>query len=235
MSVEVLETSPIVEPKLKNWPKVILAAVLGFALLFGAVYIVYWYGIQKAKLTGRALRPHASENWNEYVDSKGRFSVRYPEGVYLTPQSERTFWVTKTPPGPGGPVMPSVLAYIEVWDASFLSEEEPLGGFEEETSALLKLTVGEKKAVCSSYYPDPQAWQFCTYERFPDIVVSGMHAGVFKNYNLLELWEFPQGTVEKRIYIRRGHDIYSIGGFIGSENISEEMFDQILSTFKFLD
>ena len=57
MPEEVLETSQIVEPKLKNWPKVVLAAVLGFALLFGAAYAGYWYGTESAEVKFQITEP----------------------------------------------------------------------------------------------------------------------------------------------------------------------------------
>jgi len=48
MPEEVFETPqptpPVAGPKLTNWPKIILAAVFGFALLVGAAYAGYWYG-----------------------------------------------------------------------------------------------------------------------------------------------------------------------------------------------
>ena len=57
MPEETFERPQIIEPETptrgrsssgRNWPKVILAAVLGFTLLFGAAYVGYRYGIRTA-------------------------------------------------------------------------------------------------------------------------------------------------------------------------------------------
>ncbi len=53
MPEEVFETpqpiQPITEPKPTNWPKIILAAVLGFVLLAGSAYAGYYYGTQQVQ------------------------------------------------------------------------------------------------------------------------------------------------------------------------------------------
>jgi hypothetical protein len=54
MPEEIVETTqpvPPVETKSSDWPKVILAAVLGFGLLAGAAYTGYWYGTENAKVS----------------------------------------------------------------------------------------------------------------------------------------------------------------------------------------
>ncbi len=52
MPKEILETPQPTEPKSTNWPKIILVAVLGFALLAGACYAGYrayqYYQLNKA-------------------------------------------------------------------------------------------------------------------------------------------------------------------------------------------
>lgn len=49
MPEEVFETPQPTESKPTNWPKIILAVVLGLALLTGAAYAGYWYGMQQAQ------------------------------------------------------------------------------------------------------------------------------------------------------------------------------------------
>jgi hypothetical protein len=44
-------TQPVVESKPTNWPKIILAAIVGFGLLVSAAYAGYWFGTQQEQLS----------------------------------------------------------------------------------------------------------------------------------------------------------------------------------------
>jgi len=103
---------PMVESKPTNWPKIILAAVLGFALLFAAAYTGYWYGTQeisnlRAELAGEAGQlktqnqvtptpapvpspaqtPSPAEdetaNWKTYTNTKYGYTLKYPQTLPL--------------------------------------------------------------------------------------------------------------------------------------------------------
>jgi len=39
----------------RNWPKIILAAIFGFALLCAAAYAGYWYGTESAIIVGQKV------------------------------------------------------------------------------------------------------------------------------------------------------------------------------------
>jgi hypothetical protein len=52
-------TQPI-EPRTTNWPKILLATVLGLGLLAGAICAGYWYGTESAKLKTQISKPPAS-------------------------------------------------------------------------------------------------------------------------------------------------------------------------------
>lgn len=54
---EALQPTQPLEHKPTNWTKVILAAVLGFALLTGAARAGYWYGTESARLKSQISKP----------------------------------------------------------------------------------------------------------------------------------------------------------------------------------
>ena len=53
MPEEILNTPQPTESQSTDWPKVILAAVLGLGLLFSAAYAGYYYGVQQIQQTPR--------------------------------------------------------------------------------------------------------------------------------------------------------------------------------------
>jgi len=66
MPEETFERPQIIEPETptrgrsssgRNWPKAILAAIFGFALLCAAAYAGYWYGTENAKLKSQSAKP----------------------------------------------------------------------------------------------------------------------------------------------------------------------------------
>lgn len=101
MPEEIFETPQTVEPKSTNWPKIILAAVLGFGLLAGACYAGYWYGTQQTQQLGESPTvsqsiptptptskptPQAGNetaNWKTFTSAKAKISFKYPELWYV--------------------------------------------------------------------------------------------------------------------------------------------------------
>ena len=70
----------------RNWPRIILAAVLGFGLLAGACYAGYWYGTQQSEETAPVVsRPtptpsveDETKSWKTYTSSNFGFEIKYP-------------------------------------------------------------------------------------------------------------------------------------------------------------
>jgi hypothetical protein len=92
-------TPPATEPQTTNWPRVILVAVLGFGLLFGAAYAGYWYGTQEiSNLKNQIsnLQPNTQiqevptpqsvpsttipVSWEAYTNSELGYTIGYPPG-----------------------------------------------------------------------------------------------------------------------------------------------------------
>jgi hypothetical protein len=93
----------------RNWPKIILAAVLGFGLLAGAAYAGYWYGTQEisnlknqiSKLelqtknqTTPTPEPAPSPTSSEehiYKNEEYNFKFSYPQDWYFENKLESSF------------------------------------------------------------------------------------------------------------------------------------------------
>lgn len=100
------EALPSIESKPTNWPKIILAAVLGFAFLAGAAYTGYWYGTESTKLKFQSSKlPSATQtqpapnpkpttlptptiedetkNWATFESEKYGFGFKYPNTLQV--------------------------------------------------------------------------------------------------------------------------------------------------------
>lgn len=102
-----------------------------------------------------------------------------------------------------------------------------------ETDTLLNMQVGESKAVREL----PNVETGFTYERRPDIQLSDHNAQTYEN---AQPWEFPAGTKEIRYYLSSSGCMYLIGGYVDSTGsvqqgtITEELFHQIVATFRLI-
>ena len=90
-----------VEPKLTNWPKIILAAVLGLGLLAGSAYAGYYYGTQQAQLE--------QEPFPEGISPPPE-----PSTLYLYCQSDTDcFWYQEMRSDPAGKIHCAGVNYQE--------------------------------------------------------------------------------------------------------------------------
>jgi ABC-type dipeptide/oligopeptide/nickel transport system permease subunit len=114
MTEEILETPQPMQPtetKTTNWPKIILAAVLGFVLLAASAYAGYWYGTQetsnlKNQISKLEFKPQnyptssptsiptpivedEKVDWKTYTNSAYGFSFSYPSDSELYENTEK--------------------------------------------------------------------------------------------------------------------------------------------------
>jgi hypothetical protein len=100
-----------------------------------------------------------------------------------------------------------------------------------EAQTLLDLQVGESWTLRE----DPTLADWFTYTRLPDAVLNHQPAQAYEN---TQPWEFPPGTEEIRYYLKANGCTYLIGGYLATVGsgqpgwIDEELFDQILATFR---
>ena len=99
------------------------------------------------------------------------------------------------------------------------------------TETLLALQVGESKSLRA----DSDAAQWFTYKRLPDTLIDNQTAQTYEN---TQPWEFPAGTKEIRYYLNANGCTHLIGGYLDTTGsgqagtISEDLFDQIIATFR---
>ena len=159
------------------------------------------------------------------------YTISHPADMQGTSQDMYS-WILSTPlTEPSGPVPNFV--YVSVIPDGFQSEEpgiiynyDPV-----EAETLLNMQVGESKSVRDL----PNVSQGFTYTRLPDTTLGGQSAQTYEN---LQPWEFPAGIREIRYYLQGNGCTYLIGGYLdttGSDQlgaINQELFDQILATFR---
>jgi hypothetical protein len=95
------------------------------------------------------------------------------------------------------------------------------------------MEVGESKAL----HEFAGSAEPFTYTRLADTAISGQAAKTFEN---TQPWEFPEGTREIRYYLQTDEYTYLFGAYINtngsthSDAITEELFGQIVDTFRLI-
>ena len=228
--METLETPQPTQPtesKPTNWPKIILAAVVGFGLLAGSAYAGYYYGTQQVqqpetpspvvsqptpKPTPTPTQPvtDPTAGWETYTDIERRFSFRYPPAWEMNKVRGRMtgeivsfdFW---------GPTQkPNTELYDGI--AVIFSERENMEGLSPKEYAL-KENPPERDTGVTESEGTVSVGGRAGYK----LVVSGLGTSVLTylpfGETLLEIIVF--GAVDDVLY--------------------SNQYNQILSTFKFLD
>lgn len=159
------------------------------------------------------------------------YAISHPPNMEGASQGTYSWIVNPLASDPGGPVWNFV--YISVIPDEFQSGgDEIIYNYDPvEAETLLNMQVGESKPLRD----DPDTAQWFTYTRLPDTVLSNQAAQAYEN---AQPWEFPMGTKEIRYYFQANGCIYLVGGYLdntGSNQlagINEELFDQIVATFR---
>lgn len=155
-------------------------------------------------------------NWKTYNNIEFGYTINYPTEFQVTGEKEHII-LMKRITEPGG--VPNNFVTITV-----------LTKPGDDVNILFNTGVG-KTAVFN-----PDLVEYFSYVRYPDTTIAGMAAKVYFNKSP---YEFGPGVKEYRYYINRGGNIYFIDGFIENKDnsqidyISEQLFQRILSTFKF--
>ena len=169
--------------------------------------------------------------WDTYV-SQGQcgYTISHPADMQLTGQGMYS-GILSTSASESDAPFPNFV-YISVIPNGFQGEageiynHDPLA-----TETLLNMQVGESKPL----HDNLNAAQGFTYTRLPDVTISDQSAQTYEN---IQPWEFPTGTKEIRYYLQGNGCTYLVGGYmdtLGSDQtgvMNEELFDQIISTFR---
>jgi hypothetical protein len=169
--------------------------------------------------------------WEVYA-SQGQcgYAIGHPADMQGASQGTYSWILSASTSEPSGPVPNFV--YVSVIPDGFQSEAGEIYNYDPvEAETLLDMQVGESKSLRDL----PNATQGFTYARLPDMTLSNQAAQTYEN---TQPWEFPVGTKEIRYYLQGNGCTYLIGGYLdtlGSDqsgSINEELFDQIIATFR---
>jgi hypothetical protein len=176
--------------------------------------------------------PTLPPGWETYTNQgQCGYSISHPSNMDGAGQDTYSWILSSTAAEPGGSVPNFV--YISVILDDFQSGgEEIIYNYDPvETQTLLNMQVGESRSLRD----DPTLADWFSYTRLPDEVLSNQTVQTYENP---QPWEFPPGTKEIRYYLRANGCTYLIGGYmatVGSGQpgaIDEELFDQIIATFR---
>lgn len=244
MPEEVLETPQPIEQKSTDWPKIILAAVLGLGLLAGAAYAGYWYGIQQVQPvekpapvvsqptpkstptpTPEPTTPSTpivedeTKDWKTYTDSKTSLTFNYPKDWTVSKQgSETNPWIDISSPDKAEPgaQAPSIGMGISL---QLFERFQPVP--QDDLQRLVK-----DEGVLKHYKVRTIKESFETVSKHP--AFSYEYEGTESPYSF-HFWG---------VNVARGKTIISllITDFKADTSLNtQEIANQILSTFKFLD
>lgn len=169
--------------------------------------------------------------WETHTSQRFAYTISYPLDMEGTDNGgySWTLGIKLTNPDEGA----RNFIYVSAIPKGFQSEgDEGIYNYDPaEAEILLNLRVGESKSLREGL--DTAQW--FTYTRQPDTIISGQAA---KTYENIQPWEFPEGTKEIRYYLQADEYTYLIGGYLDTTDsnqpgaITEELFDQIIATFR---
>lgn len=165
-------------------------------------------------------------NWKTYTNNQYGFSISFPSDFEINKQADnQSFIIERILNRPG---KNSNFLYITIITTGQNMIKNNIYAYDpKETNILLDMQIGVSKSI----RPKDLLSKFWTYRRIQDVSIDGLQARSFENNNP---WEFPPGTIERKMYLTKGNMMYIIG-FLYGKDLSENFFNQILSTFKFLN
>lgn len=234
-TVETPQSASPVEQKSTDWVKIILAAVLGFVLLAGSAYAGYYYGTQQippVEVPSPVVSPPTPliegemKGWETYTGKKIgiNFSIKYPEGWFLSEEGVCS----------GCPQVIFSQNFVE----GVTSRESPCfsigGGIWPDITLeeFIRTQVDNDRMILPSGEEISIAPEVKSTREVAIDSYSGVKRLIVKYGEQKESFE---------VFVKDGPD-YIYGGnsvifliFKSCPNTKEETFDQILSTFKFLE
>jgi hypothetical protein len=205
-----------------------LRAVI-LSLLFGALIGCAPRGTQPTPQVEATL----PSGWETYTSQEQcGYAISYPADMDGTSQGIYSWNLSHTTTEPNGPV-PNFI-YVSVIPDNFQGGEDGsiYNYHPAEAQTLLNMQVGESTSLRGD---DPNIEPWFTYIRLPDTTLNNQTSQTYEN---TQPWEFPLGTKEIRYYLQANGCTYLIGGYIATGGsgepgaISQELFDQIIATFR---
>jgi hypothetical protein len=158
------------------------------------------------------------------------YSIDHPSEMDGASQAMYSWTLNYTSTEPSGPT-PNFI-YVSVIPADFQGGSGEIYNYDPaETQTLLNMQVGESRSLRENLNIDSGF----TFTRLPDTTLGNQTAQTYEN---TQPWEFPSGTKEIRYYLQGNGCTYLIGGYMATVDssqpgaINEELFDQIIATFR---
>jgi len=171
--------------------------------------------------------PNPTADWKTYVSKEFSYSIKYPSVFEADDQhnGNNNTIIEKIINQPSGPS--NNFISISVIPQGFQSSGGDIYNYStDETNALLGMKVGETKEIDSLTHQN--------FTRINDAKIGDINSQAYLN---TKVWEFTAETKEYRYYLNHGDFLYEIVGYVNGstneDNIPEQLFQQILSTFKF--
>ena len=180
--------------------------------------------------------PTVPPGWERHAASANQgqcsYAIDHPSNMDVINQGKYNWLLSPTAAEPSGPIPNFV--YISVIPDDFQGGEDgSIYNYDPtESQTLLGMQVGESRSLRDF---DPNLAPWFTYIRLPDTALDNQTAQTYEN---TQPWEFPLGTKEIRSYLKANDCTYLVGGYmatVGSGQpgaIDEELFDQIVATFR---
>lgn len=169
--------------------------------------------------------------WETYTSQRCEYTISHPPEMQITHNGMYSRILGFELPDPDQGARNFVYVSVIAPDLQ-VSPDEGVYNYDPTTIGIfLNMQVGESKPT----HDAPNAVEFWSYTRYPDVTIGGQNAMKFENTNP---WEFPIGTKEIRYYLQRNDCMYLIGGYMDTTGsnlpgaITEDLFNQIVSTFQ---
>lgn len=169
--------------------------------------------------------------WETY-SSQGQcgYALSHPADLEGASQNTYSWILSPKTTDPSGP-FPNFV-FVSVIPDGFQNEPGAIYNYDPVvTETLLNMQVGESKSI----HENPELASSFSYTRLPDATLANQAAQVYEN---TQPWEFPAGTKEVRYYLQANGCTYLIGGYMDTTGadqagaMNEELFDQIIATFR---
>lgn len=158
------------------------------------------------------------------------YAISHPQEMDTTSMVTNSWSIHHASTEPSGP--DTNFVYVSVIPDDFQGGPGEIYNYDPAaTETLLNMQVGQTGSLYDN--PDIASWHM--YTRRADTTLSNQTAQTYEN---TQPWEFPAGTKEIRYYLKANGCMYLIGGYFSTVDsgepraISQELFDQILATFK---
>lgn len=234
-------TQPIAELKPTNWPKVVLVAVLGIGLLAGSAYAGYWYGTQQAQQiekltavsqptptpTSTPTPPVRDEtaDWKTYTDKPHGISFKYPPDWEIQPLSD---WEIE-PTTPEKEDELTIRTLVKIAPQDFAMGEQCVILFYVDNPENLSLEMLDKKLTGpSEKIGSNVSLGLYSQSAVPVTLSDGTTAYFEKN-------SFCEPVLCQRYTWSYKNRVYQLINYPREILSQAQIFDQIFSTFKFIN